>query len=176
MEKYREEYYQNNGKKTFFKNSQKLDCAKGLSQTFNLEEMIRQTVYRISNSNKVFFNYAIFKLYAHPENYDAIVQSVLNVYDEILLDYSDFEAHIMLEGFTISAAERYKGAIQLFCHKCMNSSTKYSKLTKAMFIYYTPSMIENISAMLRPFIDYNVSERIVMYSKAESPTRLRELS
>ena len=175
MEKYREDYYQTNKKNTFFKNNQKLDCAKGMTQTFNINEMIKQTVYRLPGSNKVIFNYPIFKLYAHPDNFEMIIQSVLNVYDEILLDYLTFEAHVILEGFTISAAERYKTAIQMFSNKCMNSSTKYSQLTTAMYIYYTPSMIESISAFLRPFIDTNVYERIIMYSKTESVERIQTL-
>jgi hypothetical protein len=175
MEKYREDYYKTNKKNTFFKSNQKMECAKGMTQTFNLNEMIKRTVYRLADSNKVIFNYSIFKLYAHTDNFETILESVLNVYDEILLEYPNFEAHVILEGFTISAAERYKTAIQLFSNKCMNSSTKYSQLTTAMYIYYTPSMIESISTFLRPFIDTNVYERIIMYSKAESIEKVRHL-
>jgi hypothetical protein len=175
MEKYREDYYQMNKKNTFFKKNQKMDCAKEMTQAFNLNEMIKKTVYRLNDSNKVIFNYPIFKLYAHPDNFDSILQGVLNLYDEILLDYPNYEAHIMLEGFTISAAERYKGVIQMFCHKCMNLSTKYSELISAMYIYYTPSMMDNISTLLRPFIDTNVYERIIMFSKTESTEKVRHL-
>lgn len=175
MEKYRQDYYQTNKKNTFFKSNQKMECAKGMTQTFDLNEMIKRTVYRLGDSNKVVFNYPIFKLYANPDNYNIILESILNVYDEILLTHSTFEAHIILEGFTISAAERYKTVIQLFSNKCMNSSTKYSQLTTGMYVYYTPSMIENISAFLRPFIDTNVYERIIMYSKTESVERIQSL-
>jgi len=176
MEKYKDNYYQTNGKNSFFKKNQKIECAKEVSQAFNLGEMVRRSIYRISNSNKVVFNYSVFKLYANPDNYGSIVQEVLNVYDDILLDYPSFEAHIILEGFTISAAERYKSAIQLFCQKCMNSTTKYARLTEVMVIYYTPAMIDNISALLRPFIDTNVGDRIVTISKADSEEALRKLS
>jgi len=74
----------------------------------------------------------------------------------------------MLDTFSISAAERYKQAIQLFCKKCMNSSTKYGDLMSTMYIYYTPSMMTSISALLKPFINPNIPERIIMYNKAES--------
>jgi hypothetical protein len=125
----------------------------------------------IRHNNKSVYNH----LHFNPDNYNIILESILNVYDEILLTHSTFEAHIILEGFTISAAERYKTVIQLFSNKCMNSSTKYSQLTTGMYVYYTPSMIENISAFLRPFIDTNVYERIIMYSKTESVERIQTL-
>lgn len=176
MEKYKDDYYQTQGKKSFFfKKTQKMDCAKELSHEFKLDDMIHNTVYQLPNTNKIIFNYSIFKLYANPENYDAIVQGVLNVYDKVLTEFSSFEGHIMLESFTISAAERYKSVIQLFCTKCMNSSTKYSQLTTAMHIYNTPSMIESISILLRPFIDSNVNDRIILHSKSESCELIRML-
>lgn len=176
MEKAKSDYYQTHSKNTFFKNSQKLNCAKKLTETFDIEQMIQQTIFRVGNTNKVLFNYSVFKLYAHPNNYERIIEAVIRIYNSILEEYQNFEAHVILEGFTISAAERYKEAIQLFCHKCMRSDTKYSVLTKAMYIYYTPSMIENISMLLRPFIEPTVHDRIVMFSKEESARRLQELS
>jgi len=176
MEKAKEEYYQTNSKNTFFKNSQKLNCAKKLNETFDINQMIQQTIFRIGNTNKVLFNYSVFKLYAHPSNYERIIETVIRTYNSILEEYPDFEAHVILEGFTISATERYKEAIQLFYNKCMSSHTKYSILTKAMYIYYTPSMIEQISMLLRPFIEPTVYERIVMFSKEESAQRLQGLS
>jgi len=44
-----------------------------------------------------------------------------------------------------------------------------------MNIYYTPSMIESISTLLRPFIDKDVGERIILYSKAESPELIKKM-
>ena len=73
MEKYRQDYYQTNKKNTFFKSNQKMECAKGMTQTFDLNEMIKRTVYRLGDSNKVVFNYPIFKLYANPDNYNIIL-------------------------------------------------------------------------------------------------------
>jgi hypothetical protein len=82
---------------------------------------------------------------------------------------------LILDSFTISAAERYGGIIKEFCSKCMALETKYSKLTQLMIIYYTPSMVESIATLLKPFIDANVEKRIVLISKADSPGKLAEL-
>jgi len=177
IENYKVNYYQVQGKNSFFfKKTQKLDCAKEISQKFDLASMINTTIYRIPDTNKIIFNYPVFKLYANPENYEAIVQGVLNVYDEVLKLFSDFEAHIILDGFTISAAERYKEVIKLFCQKCMNSNTNYAIATKEMHIYYTPSMIESISTLFRPFIDPTINERMILHSKSESEELIKKLT
>jgi hypothetical protein len=175
MEKYQQDYYQSQGKNMFFKKSQKQDCAKGVSQAFPLEEMINRTIFLLPQKNKLVFDYTVFKLFATSENYDAIVQRVIEAYDLLLTKYPTFEVHIILDGFTISAAERYKSIIQLFCNKCMTSQTRYTQYISAMYLYYTPSMMENISALLKPFIDPGINERIVMYSKAESPAIFKRL-
>ena len=175
MEKYQQEYYQSQGKNMFFKKSQKQDCAKGVSEAFPLEDMINRTIFLIPNKNKLVFDYTVFKLFATSDNYDAIVQRVIEYYDLLLTQYSKFEVHIILEGFTISAAERYKSVIQHFCNKCMTSQTRYSQYISGMYLYYTPSMMESISALLKPFIDTSINHSITMYSKADSPAHLKQL-
>lgn len=169
MEKYQKEYYESQGKNMFFKKGQKQDCAKGVSQAFPLEDMLQKTIYIIPDKNKLIFDYPVFKLFATNDNFEAIIQRVIEYYDILLNKYTNFEVHINLDGFTISAAERYKSVIQVFCNKCMNSQTRYTTYITAMYLYYTPSMIDNISTLLKPFIDPIILQRIVMYSKSESP-------
>ena len=97
------------------------------------------------------------------------------MYDTVLETYTTIEVHIILESFTVSAAERYKECIKMFCNKCMNSSTQYSKLIEKMCIYNTPSMIEHISLIIKPYIDPNLSQSIILYTKDESSERLKTL-
>jgi hypothetical protein len=175
MEKYKNNYLKSNGKNSFFKKSQKMDCAKEISQSFSLEDMIHKTVFIIPNTNKVVFDYNVYKLYAHPDNFDNIINEVLSVYDTVLLEFSGFEVHILLDTFSISAAERYKDAIRSFCNKCMNANTAYSNLITKIYIYHTPSMIENISTLLRPFIDQSVYSKLIYYTKAESNELIKQL-
>lgn len=160
MEKHKNEYLDKNGKNIFLKKNQKMDCAKEISQTFSLEDMIKKTVFNLPNTNKIIFDYNVFKLYGHPDNYDTIVNMVILLYNELLLTYPCFEVHILLKSFSISAAERYKGAIQLFCNRSMNASNAYSELISKVYIYHTPSMMEAISKLLNPFIDPNVRKKL----------------
>jgi len=175
IEKLKHDFLSNEGKHTFFKKAQKMECAEKISQSFDLNEMIRKTIYIVPGSNKFIFDYRVFKLYAYPENYDAIINYVITQYDIILLKFDSFETNVILDTFTISAAERYKEAIKLFCNKCMTAETKYSKLITRMNIFYTPSMFESISTLLKPFIDKNVIERIFLFSKTDSHEMLKKL-
>jgi hypothetical protein len=175
MEKCKEEYYQKENKNIFFKKGQKLDCAKKISETFSLEDMLNATVYILPNTNKIVFNYPIFKLYANNDVYNIVIQKVITLYDILLTTYTTFEVHISLDTFTITAAERYKSIIQLFCEKCMNSQTSYIQHLQGMYVYYTPSMIESISTLLKPFIDASILHRITYYSKGDSKSLLEKL-
>ena len=175
IHQYKDNYYQSEGKNRFFKKSQKMDCAKKISEQFDLHTLISHTIYQIPDTNKLLFDYTVFKLYATPENYDTIIQYVLTLFEYVLMKYSCFEMNVILDTFTISAVERYKTVIQMFCDKCIASNTVYSKHMTQMNLYYTPSMIDSIRSVLRPFIDNNVYDRIVMYSKSESPAILKAL-
>ena len=58
IENYKVNYYQVQGKNSFFfKKTQKMECAKEISQKFDLESMINTTIYRITDTNKIVFNY-----------------------------------------------------------------------------------------------------------------------
>ena len=175
MEKYKEEYLKKNGKNTLFKKNQKIDCAKEMSQKFSLEDMIRRTIFNIPNTNRIVFDYNAYKLYAHPDNFDTIIEGVISVYDDLLTRYKTFEVHMLLNSFSISAAERYKSAINSFVNRCMNSNTEYSNLITNVFIYHTPSMMDSISTLLKPFIDQSINNKIIYYTKAESDERLKNL-
>jgi hypothetical protein len=82
---------------------------------------------------------------------------------------------MLLNSFSISAAERYKSAINSFVNRCMNSNTEYSNLITNVFIYHTPSMMESISTLLKPFIDQSINNKIIYYTKAESDELLKKL-
>ena len=176
IEQFKKDFYQTNGKNTFFKKTQKQECANLISQTFDINEMIQKTVYVIPGTNQVFFDYTIFKLYANDSNYEPIVNAITSIYDLVLLQYPNFVIHIDLNTFSVSAADRYKPMIQLFCQKCMNSDTKYSELISHMYLYNTPAMIDTIMTVVKPFVDPNIIGRITKYTKEESAEQFRKLN
>lgn len=170
--KLQEEYYSNHTKNTFFKSNQKMDCAVAVSQNHNIDELLSKTAYILPNTNRVFFDYTVFKLYANPANYIIIITHVLSLFRHCIETYGSYEAHVYMKTFSVSAAERYKNMIKCFWEECFKTQIEYSTKIIVMYIYHTPSMVDTISALLLPFVEKTVHERIVMVSKKDSDAKL----
>jgi len=152
----------------FFKNKQKIECASNICNSIGIEQIIDKTIYCLPNSNKVFFDYTIFKMYATPENYNKIVAHALLMCRHSISENGNFEIHINFNSFTVSACERYKDIIQIFCNECLRSNTRYSINLSKLIVYNSPNMIDSISRIILPFIDPMVRNKIMLYNKSES--------
>jgi hypothetical protein len=175
MESCKETYYINENKNSFFKKNQKNECAKKVSESFPLDDMINKTIYVIPNTNKIFIDYTIFKLFGVEGNYDNIIEKVLFYYDELMIQYGGYEVHINLQSFSITSAERYKNIISLFYETSNKVNINYTKYLIGMYIYYTPSMMDIISKLLKPFIDPIIISKIIYIQKKESESSLKQL-
>jgi hypothetical protein len=165
IEELTNQYYSDNKKNMFFKTNQKMDCAAQVTNQIGIDELIQKTIYLIPNTNSVFMDYTVFKTYATPDNYNKIVGYILSLFDYCIKNYGEYYAHVNLDSFTISAAERYKNLIECFLTNCMSSKSQYSFRLKHMFIYNTPNTFHNISRLLMPFVDPLVRQKIVFYDK-----------
>ena len=168
-------YYEENGKSVIFKNSQKAKCAEYLANNLDMSILLKNTAFIIPNTNKVLLDYTIFKTYAHESIYEMVIQYILNLFSNCIDKYGSFDAHINLKSFTISAAQRYGDIIKLFCSKCLQSNTRYASHINNLVIYNTPSMIDTISKMFRPFINDNVRNRIDLKTVEQSTEILHSL-
>jgi len=169
------QFYSGNKKNIFFKNNQKQECATAITQTIGFEDLIQKTAFIIPGKNCVFLDYTIFKLYAVPEYYEKIVQHILSLFDACIQNYGTFNAHINLNTFTLSAAERYKSIINVFINTCMIANSGYSLKLNTMFIYNTPNTFSNISNILMPLIDKSVKQKLVLFDKNKSVGLIEEL-
>jgi CRAL/TRIO domain len=177
MEKFKNNYYNEHSKNILFKKSQKLDCAMQLchSPDFHLETAIKNTIYILPDSNRVFLNYEIFKYYGNPENYEEIVNYILSLILLCISKFESFEFHVNLSSFTISAAQRYIPAIQLFMNKCLANNTEFSKLLNKMIVYNTPVLMNEISRLLKPLVDPAVTSKIQFYNKMDTPEDIQNI-
>ena len=175
IQKKQQEFYSSSGKNIFITKSQKNNCAESISNNFNIHDLIKKTIFNIPNTNMVYMDYTLFKLYANPENFQIIVDHIFIIINDVIQKYDNYESHINLNSFTISATERYKNIIDILCKKCIISNTRYSVHLKKMCIYYSPCMIENIARLLNPFIDPLIKTKITLYNKIESASLLEQL-
>jgi hypothetical protein len=176
LNNFKEEYYNKNSKNIFFKKSQKMECAEHISNNFNILELLRLTAFIIPNTNFIFIDYLIFKMYANESNYDIIVDYIMQLFDSCINKYGDFVVHVNLDTFSVSAAERYKNIIIKFNKKCIeNLNTEYSKKLNYWKIYNTPNVIETIKKILKTVIEPEVINKINLVSKKDSDAELKNL-
>jgi hypothetical protein len=168
-------YFQENSKNVFFKKTQKFDCANTVCKQIDIDDLLYHTSWIIPGKNKVYFDYNVFKQYASPENFAIIVDDVLAKCIDCSNQFTGFEVHVNLASFTITAAERYKSIIELFCNECFRRDTRFTERLMCMCLYNIPIMIENISRLLLPLIPLEVRPKLRLHSKDESQSLLIQL-
>jgi hypothetical protein len=162
------EYYSNFGKNMLFKTKQKQDCANLVADKMGNDEMIENTIFHIPKTNKVFFDYPVFKLYANQNNYDIIISKIISSFDANIKKYGCYESHINLNSFSISALERYKPIIIKFCANYLNNNPRYTDNLDRLYIYNTPSMIDMLINIVSPSVNTDVLKKIVFVNKKDS--------
>jgi len=171
--KIQNDFYYANPKNSFFKNTQKNECAKTIAKNMDLKQLIESTFYIIPNKNIVYFDYNIFKLYGNIDNYDEIVTHLYNLINYCINEYSTYEFHINLHLFSVSALERYKKLIEMFAQKVENCNNKM--YLQKICIYNSPTFINTIIRFLSSILNEDILNKINFYKKEESIVLLQTL-
>jgi hypothetical protein len=169
LEKAQDSYYEKNTRHVFFKNKQKLDCANYISNNMNLEELIQSTIVILPNTNKIYYNYLLFKLYANEKCFELLYIHMIKLIQTILMNYPTFEFHINLQTFSISACQRY---YQLITNTLSSNQLYFDKMDKIV-IYHTPNIIDSITRLLYNYVKDMLDK--VEYVKEDSETRIKIL-
>jgi hypothetical protein len=164
---YQNKFYAENGKNTFFKKAQKQQCAQIVCENIGFEQLLQKTVYIIPNTSYVYFDYTIFKTYATPAHYATIVDYVYKLANHCIQITGCYEVHINLLGFTISACERYKEMITLFCTHCTSENLPCIERITKLHIFNCPSVIDQIANMVKPMIEQSIYNKTVLHPKSE---------
>jgi hypothetical protein len=181
IESFKNEYYRDNGgKKSSFvlygKSSQKADLAQKVSQEFDIQNLLEQTIFLINDTNKIMIDYTIFKQYANDSNYDIIISHMLTKYDYCINTFGTYSVHINLATFTTTAAERYRRIIELFNRRFVQGvETIYMRQLEMFYVYNPPSMLQMIHNILKPVMSPRISTKTQIIPKTESEEKLAEL-
>jgi hypothetical protein len=164
---YQNQYYSQNGKNMFFKKAQKQQCAQIIADAIGFEELLKQTVYIVPGTSYVFFSYPLFKSFATPNQFATIVDYVYALAKHCISESGFYEVHIDLNGFTISACERYKEMITLFVSHCTDENLPCNERINRLHIFHCPSVIDQIASMLKPMIEPTIYGKTVLHPKKE---------
>lgn len=169
------QYYAENEKNIFFRNKQKNKVASIINENMNINDILGKTMFIMKNDDCIYFDYTVFKLYAHPSNYSIIISNLLKLLNSCIDKHGRYEIHINLHTFSISSLERYRDCIDLYCNECLKANTEYYKNMVCMHIYNTPSVIDTISTLLSKMIHTEVKQKVKKYGKIESESIIQNI-
>ena len=164
----KDEFYSESGKNVFFKKSQKYDCAKKIVSKISLDVLLNRTCLIIEGTNCVHIDYPIMKTYASPEIFELIAEYIFSRFDYLKINYPTFEVALNLDGFSISAAERYKILIEIFCRKCFQRNAGFAFVVTQFVVYNAPSVIDTVKQIVSPFIEDHMKHKLFVVPKKES--------
>jgi len=162
------EFFTKNTKNQVFKKTQKFDCAKYITDNLDINEMIEEAVFTLPGTNIIFIDYLIFKMFAHEETYDHIIDHIMNLFDYCIKYYGNMQVNLNLRTFTVSATERYVPAIKQFCNRCLNHNTNYTEYMTAFRILNTPSVMEMVIKVVKPFVEKDVINKLTFLNKNDT--------
>ena len=173
LEQFKSTYYSGNKKNFIFKTEQKHDLANKIYSEFGQDELFKKSVYQIKGTNKVYINFPVFKTFVNHSNYKEFVLFTQSIFNKCIKTHGIFECHVNLDGLTITAVERHQRLVELFCtDPSERDGMEYTMFLTKVYIYNTPSVIDNITNLLKKLLDPDILKRLIKYSRAESPYQL----
>jgi hypothetical protein len=168
LEQFKNDYYSNNSKNILFKKSQKKDIAKHVSNNFNLEDLIKKTVFVIPETHHIMVDYSLFKNYAHDDNYTEIIRYSRTLIENVARNHQKFTIHAHIGSLTITSMERHRKFIEFINELYLNGDNGLSQYFMELYMYYPPSMIDSIFSFIRPFLDPAIISKMIVVSKTDS--------
>lgn len=169
------EYYKANSKRSFFKSSQKIDCATSITDSCELTQLFENAIYIIPGTNRIYFDYPFFKTFANPNIFNALVTYIYTLIHQIIHTYSQYEIHVNWNTYSISAHERYKDLYNIFLSRYETGDFNFHTNLTGLYVYFTPTVIQLISKLMTPLIHPSILNKITLYSKTESEQLLSNL-
>ena len=161
-------YYKSNNKNTFFKSSQKLDCATTITNSFELKQLFEHAIYIIPNTNRIYFNYPFFKTFANPTIFEEFVSYAYQLFNEAICHYSNYEMHVNWNTYSVSAHDRYKELYRIFLERYEQHDCNFHDNLTQLYLYFTPNVIQLISKLMTPLMHPAILNKITLFNKTES--------
>lgn len=135
----------------------------------------QQPMIILPNSYILYINFNVLKSLLNKETYDNISDYALQLIDKILQNYSEFELHMDLNGFTASSMATHGILLKQFCTKIVGKDNPCTKNLKYMHIYNTPHMMSTIEQICSPYTDSSTANKYTYHSKKASSQLLNDL-
>jgi hypothetical protein len=160
--KLQETFYIEKPKHRFFKKQQKLECASMVVQNFDLNTLLGSSVYIIPNKSDIYIDYPKLKTFVCPSIYSQIIEYTTRLANTCIDKYDTFSLHVNMKSFSITAAQRYKDIIELFCTKCLQNGSHFQMHLHRIHLYHYPAIIPMLHTLFAQFIDDGARGKLVL--------------
>ena len=176
LQKYKEDFYTENTKNSFFKKKQKLELARQITAKFDIRDLLGHTAYIINESSHIMFDYTVFKMFANELNIETVAYHVVGLFDQSIAKYGTFSVHVNLDTMTVSGAERYKKVVEIANAICLkNTYYPYTQKLANCYLYYPPAVLDMVGTVFRAILDPLVFQKMVIIPKKESAEVLNKI-
>lgn len=164
VSKLQDTYYAANPKRIIMKKQQKNECANVVSKLVGTNNMLTQCIY-VFDGYKLYIDYTVFKTFVCPDNYNLIIEYVINIMHAIINEYGRYQLYVNLNTFSISALERYRVFFQQMSVRC--AANQFDRYVEIVHIHNSPSFLSATSGLLAQFMSDSVKNKISFISKTE---------
>jgi len=155
-----DQFYSKNSKNLFIKKAQKHECATHVTQHIDIAVLLEKTF--TIKENSIYFEYQMLKTFTHPSNYEQIISYINDLAKVCVRTHETFDLHINVTSFTITAAQRNKELIQLFCNSCLQTDAPFYNNLNKLYLHNCPSMIQTLHSLFGGFVDKNAKNKLVI--------------
>lgn len=172
----RDSFYAKENKNALFKKTQKEMCARTVADQICVEDAIKTSFFAVTKED-FYLNYPLMKLFLNDNNYVRIIEELIEAIQRTICEngHAQIRIHINLNGFTVSAAERYKHVLQLFSRTCHERQIALTPYIENVVIYYKPAVMDSIVELLSFCIEAEIKTRLLLIPKEESEAALGDL-
>lgn len=175
LEKLKNEFYKDNKKHTIFKNRQKIECAKSISNSIDFDLLIENTFQTNKQTNKIIFHYPIFKTYANYDNADRIIDYFFQIVKNKINAFQTYELHVNMDTYTITSHERFKNMYYKLFEKNNHENVLFNINLTKLHVYNGPSILVTLNPFFSNFVKAEVSDKVVLFSKKDTGDKLKKL-
>lgn len=119
-------------------------------------DILNKLCFPLQN-NDIVLDYRYFKFISSPENYDAIIQHIIAVIQNVLKTQELFVFHVNMSSTTLLHIEKYFGFIKQMSEIL---KTMFPEKLKVCYIYNAPYIFSNLFAVISAFIDKKTQQKI----------------
>lgn len=171
----KEEFYSNNKKNTFFKNKQKLEYAKTVSNNIDLETLLKSTFLTSDKINVILFQYPIFKNYANYDNIMSILQYFVNLVNDKISKFNEYSLFANLDTYSATAHERFKGMYTMLFELDNKNSVIFNNKLHSLIVFNSPHILSSLNSFFSSYVTNDVINKVTLVSKKDTEDRVEKL-